>query len=653
MAEPVDQAELFGDRHEVRWPDDPVGGVGPSGQGFEADQVTLPQVVLGLEHCEQLALEQRRVELSGGDLASAQAFVELRIDHLDRAPGPLLGEVHGAIGLAHHGVGVVLAGGDGHADAGRQGDRAVLDEDRRLEHLLQPSSEVERLDWPAQVLAAQGELVAADPGQDRARRERVPEPFGDHDQDQVGCFVPEALVDRPEAVEPEVQHREVGPAAGGASQRPCQVLVEQARRSEAGEGVEQRLESQVPLEAASIGDVEPCGDEAGEPDDRVFDPIDGGPDRDRVAIAASDGVLALPVAHGGDGVDHLCPQVVLDRREPDVLGRAAERFLRRQVQRLGGPIVPPHQDPAVVGHAHRHRDPPQEALLEPAGDDLRPFGGGVPALHLDGFDVWVVEAVGEGEVEVAPPPLAVLEAHHDALAGRRPFVDPGVGGHDARGLHSVESGGEGFTDRRWRDPVEELRAGSAHGLDHPRSVDAGVEQVLGGPSGIGRWAGIVGGSGRRSGRLGGHRVPSFRRRPTTPVGPKRATRRPWSGWWGGSGGAGCDEQTTLRRWFDGAGGSGHRCRQTGVALTRPRREVAHPLDLVRVRPLSRRHGRTLDPCTSCRQGNERAPSLCLVKRPSKVRARGGCAARWIHRGQWWSALRRSLGPSKAARATWG
>ena len=72
-----------------------------------------------------------------------------------------------------------------------------------------------------------GELVAAEAGHAVGRAQRLLQPLPDHLQQPVADLVPEVVVDGLEAVEVEVEHREVRLVTADARQRGLEAVEQQ------------------------------------------------------------------------------------------------------------------------------------------------------------------------------------------------------------------------------------------------------------------------------------------------------------------------------------------------------------------------------------------------------------------------------------------
>ena len=110
----------------------------------------------------QLALLDRPAEVGGKVEAFHDRRVHGRLEEGIPALALSFGRVHGGVGIAQHGFGV-LAGGDGDADAGGRGEVAVPKHDRRREAFQQRLGRAHGL-GPGDILQQHPEFVAAQSG---------------------------------------------------------------------------------------------------------------------------------------------------------------------------------------------------------------------------------------------------------------------------------------------------------------------------------------------------------------------------------------------------------------------------------------------------------------------------------------------------------
>jgi hypothetical protein len=121
-----------------------------------------------------------------------------------------LGQVHGLIGMAQQGFGVLLvARVERDADAGAEAQRLAIDRDRTRQPVPARAAGCRRI--PRRLLQADqqdDELVAAEPGHGVVLAHRFADAARDFDQHAVANGMAKAVVDRLEAVEVEVANRQ-------------------------------------------------------------------------------------------------------------------------------------------------------------------------------------------------------------------------------------------------------------------------------------------------------------------------------------------------------------------------------------------------------------------------------------------------------------
>ena len=161
-----------------------------------------------------------------------------------------LGPVHRRVRVAQHVLGAVVAGArqrDADADAGEHLVPAHLD--RRGQLLVNPLGDAGGVRLAVDVLEQHGELVAAEARERVARAHAALEPPRDADQQLVAGLVSEAVVDRLEAIEVEVEHREqrLAQRAPRAVKQVLQAVEEQRAVREIRERIVERLALQLLL----------------------------------------------------------------------------------------------------------------------------------------------------------------------------------------------------------------------------------------------------------------------------------------------------------------------------------------------------------------------------------------------------------------------
>jgi hypothetical protein len=103
-----------------------------------------------------------------------------------------------------------------------------------------------------QVAGDEDELVAAEPRDGVGRAQDAPQARGDLDEQAVAALVPEAVVDRLEAVDVEVQDRDRAALALALGQRLLEAFDEERAVRQTGERVGQRLAQALGLDAVAL-----------------------------------------------------------------------------------------------------------------------------------------------------------------------------------------------------------------------------------------------------------------------------------------------------------------------------------------------------------------------------------------------------------------
>ena len=165
---------------------------------------------------------------------------------------------------------------DADADAGEHLVPAHLDRRRQL--LVDPLGDAGGVRLAVDVVEQHGELVAAQARERVARPHAALEPARGADQQLVAGLVSEAVVDRLEAIEIEVEHREqrIAQRAPRAVKQVLEAVEEQRAVREIGERIVERLPLKLLLDLLALGDV------ARDPEG-----ADDVPRRDRAAGASS------------------------------------------------------------------------------------------------------------------------------------------------------------------------------------------------------------------------------------------------------------------------------------------------------------------------------------------------------------------------------
>ena len=136
-------------------------------------------------------------------------------------------------------------------------------------------------------------------------RMQLLEPPRDADQELVAGLVAEAVVDRLEAIEIEVQHREQRPAqrAPRAVKQVLQAVEEQRAVRQAGERIVERLALELRLGLLALGDVARDAERADDVPPPIAQRQLGG--RDPADVAVRPGLLLLDVHQRLAGADDL------------------------------------------------------------------------------------------------------------------------------------------------------------------------------------------------------------------------------------------------------------------------------------------------------------------------------------------------------------
>jgi len=173
-----------------------------------------------------------------------------------RAP-PLLGVIHGEVGVAKHILGLpVVALAQRRADARAWNYIPALECKRRGERALDAPRRVLCVGRADDLLEQHRELVAPEPRHHVPRPHRCPQAFRDLRQDAVARRVAEAVVHRLEVVAVEEQHTE--PVIGitsRARERLGHPLDEVGTVGQVGQRIVQRRVQQLLLDLLPLGDI--------------------------------------------------------------------------------------------------------------------------------------------------------------------------------------------------------------------------------------------------------------------------------------------------------------------------------------------------------------------------------------------------------------
>ena len=301
VAERHHEAGLLGhpDEHVRRYVD-PVGL--PPGERLDPGDVARRGTHDGLVDQRQVAGRhggtQRLDELEALQPgATDRAFV---LDPLVLAAG--LRFVHREVRVAEHALGRLAAVAERDADARRQRELVAGDVRTAGERREDPVAGLADL-RRVHVLEEQRELVTAQAGDGVALPDAVLQPLGDVDQHRVAGGVPEAVVDRLEAVEVDEQQRDAGAAPPGDLQGVLDPVEQQAAVGEVGEQVVARQVGHV------LGQPQPGERVGGDRDHRLEGLLVGGgrrpgavlPRRDDPAVALAVAQLGADLVGAGRG----------------------------------------------------------------------------------------------------------------------------------------------------------------------------------------------------------------------------------------------------------------------------------------------------------------------------------------------------------------
>ena len=212
----------------------------PPDQGLRAHDPAVAQVHLGLQEDDEFVPVEGGPQLLHGAQPVAAGGARDGVGDVD------LHAVAGALGAVHRDVGAVQqlldgrrrcrGGGDTDADPDVQPDAGHRE--RRVQQVAQPLGERARL-VRLGGRHQDGELVAAEPGQDVVGTQAAPQPRADLAQQVVTGGVAQAVVDLLEPV--EVEQAAAG-ARDGRGDDPLGPLEQRAAVGEPGELVGTRLE---------------------------------------------------------------------------------------------------------------------------------------------------------------------------------------------------------------------------------------------------------------------------------------------------------------------------------------------------------------------------------------------------------------------------
>ena len=255
LAQLDDLSGALRDGDELQRGDHAALGVFPAHQCLHAHHFAGMHVNLGLVAQLQLIVAQGIAQLLFHLELLHRPGIHLLIVKTVAGPALGLGDVHGGVGVAHQGVGVLaVVGEDGDADAG--GDHRVvrLQGDRLGEGGENPAGHTLDVHGVLYIRQNDGEFIAAEAGDLGADGVIIlivlgqvvdgiifaqlhGQAFGDFHQQAVAAAVAYGVVDAFEVVEVDEHQRGVGVAALAALEDTAELFVEAAAIGEAGEGV--------------------------------------------------------------------------------------------------------------------------------------------------------------------------------------------------------------------------------------------------------------------------------------------------------------------------------------------------------------------------------------------------------------------------------
>ena len=218
-------------------------GMLPAHERLDADHAAAAERDLGLEVQDELVVVERVTQLAQelealGRVGVARGGVGLDV----RARA--LGLVHRHVGVAQERRDVLaVVGLQRDADRGAELDGDAGDVEREGQGTVQARGHL--ADGAAMGHDGQdGELVAAEAGQDVVAAQQLAQARGDVDEQAIALLVAHRVVDLLEAVEVDEHEGGEGAVATGGRQRPGAVLVQLGAVGQAGEGVVRRLVAQ-------------------------------------------------------------------------------------------------------------------------------------------------------------------------------------------------------------------------------------------------------------------------------------------------------------------------------------------------------------------------------------------------------------------------
>ena len=356
----ADQAGILGHGDEARGRNQALLGMGPAGQGLDADQGTGAQVDL------RLVVEPQLVQLQGlAQLSLQQDALEGGVGHvlgieLVVVASPVLGAVHGGIGVLQQGLDrLAIAGIDADAHAGGDIELMGAQPQRRGEGLDEAVGLEGGLLPGGQVFRQHHELIAAEPGEGVILAHDGLKTRGDGLQQVVAQVMAQAVVDPLEAIQVDEDHRQnLGLPLGGL-QGVLKPGAQQQAVRQAGHGVVMGQVLELGLVVFQGADVGEDADALGQITARVPHRAEGQPDGIAV-IGPGDVVLpaAIPdLAAPTAGLGHGAPDGAIEGRLLAVAAELVEGLANDLPLRIAGDVGEGAIDRLDMAPGVRDHDP--------------------------------------------------------------------------------------------------------------------------------------------------------------------------------------------------------------------------------------------------------------------------------------------------------
>ena len=203
----------------------PTLGIAQARERLDADDAAAGARDDGLEARLDGLAGERPHECPLGLEPLHRALVEARVEQRRAVAPARLGGTQGRVGVAQERLGRGLAvAGERDARARRHAHLAAVQMDRVREDGAQLLGELERLALVLDLVADDGELVAADAGDGVPRPHRIAEALRDGDQQQVAREMAERVVDELDVIEIEHADGDQPPGAARAADRGAQAV---------------------------------------------------------------------------------------------------------------------------------------------------------------------------------------------------------------------------------------------------------------------------------------------------------------------------------------------------------------------------------------------------------------------------------------------